>query len=178
MPPTAGTVEVDGLSISDHSLEVRRKIGYLPEMNPLYLDMNVLDYLEYSARLHGMADAADPGEGEGNGRRLRPGGRPPQGHRRALEGVPPARRPRAGDDPRPRGPDPGRADQRPRPEPDRGDPQADPRARDGQRRSSSRRTSCRRCRPPATACSSSTRARSSPTGPPSSCSASSIGRRL
>lgn len=55
IPPTAGTVEIDGLNIFDHSLEVRRKIGYLPEMNPLYLDMNVLDYLEYSARLHGVA---------------------------------------------------------------------------------------------------------------------------
>jgi ABC-2 type transport system ATP-binding protein len=54
MPPTHGTVEVDGLNISDQSLEVRKKIGYLPEMNPLYLDMNVLDYLEYSARLHGL----------------------------------------------------------------------------------------------------------------------------
>lgn len=58
MPPTAGTVEVDGLNIADHSLEVRRKIGYLPEMNPLYLDMNVLDYLAYSAELHGIRGAA------------------------------------------------------------------------------------------------------------------------
>ena len=54
MPPTSGTVEVDGLSIFDQSLAVRRKIGYLPEMNPLYLDMNVLEYLAYSAELHGM----------------------------------------------------------------------------------------------------------------------------
>jgi ABC-2 type transport system ATP-binding protein len=54
MPPTAGTVEMDGLNIHDHSFEIRRKIGYLPEMNPLYLDMNVLDYLEYSAQLHGL----------------------------------------------------------------------------------------------------------------------------
>lgn len=54
MPPTAGTVEVDGLNIFDHSLAVRRKIGYLPEMNPLYMDMNVLDYLAYSAELHGI----------------------------------------------------------------------------------------------------------------------------
>ena len=58
MPPTSGTVEVDGLSIFDHSLEVRRKIGYLPEMNPLYLDMNVLDYLAYSAELHHIKGAA------------------------------------------------------------------------------------------------------------------------
>jgi len=54
MPPTAGTVTVDDCNIADHSLEVRRKIGYLPEMNPLYLDMNVLEYLEYSAQLHKM----------------------------------------------------------------------------------------------------------------------------
>lgn len=53
MPPTSGTVEVDGYSIEEHSLDVRKKIGYLPEMNPLYLDMNVLEYLEYSARLYG-----------------------------------------------------------------------------------------------------------------------------
>ena len=58
MPPTAGTVEIDGLSVFDHSIEVRMKIGYLPEMNPLYYDMNVLDYLDYSARLHGIDNVA------------------------------------------------------------------------------------------------------------------------
>jgi ABC-2 type transport system ATP-binding protein len=60
MPPTSGTVELDGMDILDHSIDVRRKIGYLPEMNPLYLDMNVLDYLEYAAQLHGMARTAIP----------------------------------------------------------------------------------------------------------------------
>jgi len=54
MPPSQGTVTVDGFNIADHSLDVRRKIGYLPEMNPLYLDMNVMEYLEYSAQLHKM----------------------------------------------------------------------------------------------------------------------------
>ncbi|MGA9408491.1 MAG: ATP-binding cassette domain-containing protein [Bacteroidota bacterium] len=54
MPPSAGSVTVDDYDIGDHSLEVRRKIGYLPELNPLYLDMNVLEYLEYSAQLHKM----------------------------------------------------------------------------------------------------------------------------
>ncbi len=49
---------MDGLSIDQHSLDVRRKIGYLPEMNPLYHDMNVLDYLEYSAQLHGLRKGA------------------------------------------------------------------------------------------------------------------------
>lgn len=54
LPPNAGTVEVEGFSIADHSFEVRSKIGYLPELNPLYLDMNVLEYLEYSAQLFGI----------------------------------------------------------------------------------------------------------------------------
>jgi ABC-2 type transport system ATP-binding protein len=58
MPPTSGSVEVDGFDIFQHSLEVRKKIGYLPEMNPLYHDMNVLDYLEYSAQLHGLRGGA------------------------------------------------------------------------------------------------------------------------
>ena len=57
LPPSSGTVEVDGLSIAERSLDVRRKIGYLPELNPLYLDMNVLDYLEYAAQLHGVRGA-------------------------------------------------------------------------------------------------------------------------
>jgi ABC-2 type transport system ATP-binding protein len=57
MPPNAGTVEVDGLDTAREPFEVRRRIGYLPEHNPLYMDMNVLDYLEYSAQLHGL----DPG---------------------------------------------------------------------------------------------------------------------
>lgn len=54
MPQSAGSVEVDGIDTLEHSHEVRRKIGYLPELNPLYLDMNVLEYLEYSAQLHGL----------------------------------------------------------------------------------------------------------------------------
>ena len=54
MPPSAGTVTVNDCDIANMSLEVRRKIGYLPELNPLYLDMNVLEYLEYSAQLHKM----------------------------------------------------------------------------------------------------------------------------
>ena len=47
MPATSGTVEVDGLDVFDHSFEVRKKIGYLPETAPLYPEMNVLEYLEF-----------------------------------------------------------------------------------------------------------------------------------
>jgi len=54
MPPNRGTVEVDGLDTAREPFAVRQRIGYLPEHNPLYMDMNVLDYLEYSAQLHGL----------------------------------------------------------------------------------------------------------------------------
>lgn len=51
MPPTSGSIEVDGLDVEKHSLEVRRRIGYLPEMAPVYQDMNVENYLHYVSRL-------------------------------------------------------------------------------------------------------------------------------
>ncbi|MFQ5799077.1 MAG: ATP-binding cassette domain-containing protein [Bacteroidota bacterium] len=54
LTPTEGTVEIEGLNIRDHETEVRRMIGYLPEQNPLYYDMNVLDYLAYAASLQGL----------------------------------------------------------------------------------------------------------------------------
>jgi ABC-2 type transport system ATP-binding protein len=47
LSPTSGWVDVDGLNIFEHSLEVRKKIGYLPENAPLYSEMNVLDYLHF-----------------------------------------------------------------------------------------------------------------------------------
>jgi ABC-2 type transport system ATP-binding protein len=47
MLPTSGRVEVDGLNTFDHSLEVRKKIGYLPENAPLYNEMSVSDYLSF-----------------------------------------------------------------------------------------------------------------------------------
>lgn len=54
MPPTDGQVMVDNLDAQEHSLAVRRKIGYLPENNPLYTDMSVLDYLTFVQRLRAI----------------------------------------------------------------------------------------------------------------------------
>ncbi|MEA2062391.1 MAG: ATP-binding cassette domain-containing protein [Gemmatimonadota bacterium] len=51
LKPTSGTASVAGYDISDSPLEVRNRIGYLPENCPLYLDMNVVDYLHYIAEL-------------------------------------------------------------------------------------------------------------------------------
>lgn len=57
IPPTDGEVTVCGHSIYDNPLEVRRQIGYLPEHNPLYLDMYVREFLRFSAGLYGLKDA-------------------------------------------------------------------------------------------------------------------------
>jgi ABC-2 type transport system ATP-binding protein len=54
LPPTSGTVEVDGFDVEDKSLSVRKKLGYLPELNPLYYDMTPVDYLDFIAKLDGI----------------------------------------------------------------------------------------------------------------------------
>lgn len=46
-----GEVTVDGLNVKDHGIEVKNKIGYLPEHNPLYLEMYVKEYLKFVAGL-------------------------------------------------------------------------------------------------------------------------------
>jgi len=51
LPPTHGTVEVDGLDVRTGSLAIRSRIGYLPESAPLYADMNVVDYLLFVAEV-------------------------------------------------------------------------------------------------------------------------------
>jgi len=56
IPPTVGSIEVCGIDAVENSIEARRKIGYLPEHNPLYLDMFVLEYLDYTAGLSGVKD--------------------------------------------------------------------------------------------------------------------------
>lgn len=53
--PTRGTAEVAGLDVLSDPLNVRRKIGYLPEVLPLYLDMEVRTYLHFVARARGLS---------------------------------------------------------------------------------------------------------------------------
>lgn len=54
LPATSGEVKINDLNSHDHAREIRRIIGYLPENNPLYLDMYVKEYLEYAAGLYGI----------------------------------------------------------------------------------------------------------------------------
>lgn len=52
IPQTEGKASVCGFDVSEQSLEVRKQVGYLPEHNPLYLDMYVKEYLEFIGGLH------------------------------------------------------------------------------------------------------------------------------
>ena len=55
MPATAGTARVAGFDVFTQADEVRRRIGYMPENNPLHLDMRVREYLKFRARLKGLS---------------------------------------------------------------------------------------------------------------------------
>jgi ABC-2 type transport system ATP-binding protein len=58
MPPTRGKVSLGGYDVVEKSLEVRRRIGYLPETVPLYTEMGVSNYLKYMGTLRGMSPKA------------------------------------------------------------------------------------------------------------------------
>jgi ABC-2 type transport system ATP-binding protein len=59
MPPTSGTATVAGFDIVNESIEVRRRVGYLPETVPLYPDMTVFNYLKFMADLRRLPEAED-----------------------------------------------------------------------------------------------------------------------
>lgn len=55
MPPGSGRVEVSGISVAEHPREAKEKLGYLPENAPLYAGMNVLAFLRYCGKMHGLS---------------------------------------------------------------------------------------------------------------------------
>jgi ABC-2 type transport system ATP-binding protein len=59
MPPTSGKAEVAGYDVVDQSLEVRRRVGYMPETVPLYPDMTVFDYLKFMADLRRVPESEE-----------------------------------------------------------------------------------------------------------------------
>jgi ABC-2 type transport system ATP-binding protein len=58
LPPTSGTATVCGFDVLDQPMEVRRRVGYLPEANPLYFEMYVREYMEFTAGIHGLGKNA------------------------------------------------------------------------------------------------------------------------
>jgi len=60
LPATGGTARIAGFDVFEQSMEVRKRIGYLPEVPPLYPEMTVTDYLTFVARIKGVATAEIP----------------------------------------------------------------------------------------------------------------------
>src|SRR5579862_5527087 len=54
LPPTEGTATVAGFDVQNQSMEVKKRIGYLPETPPLYPEMEVHEYLEFVGRIKGV----------------------------------------------------------------------------------------------------------------------------
>jgi len=57
IPQTEGTVNVCGYDVAKDPMEVRRRVGYLPEHNPLYKDMYIKEYLQFIAKVHSLPNA-------------------------------------------------------------------------------------------------------------------------
>src|SRR5919199_2404807 len=55
LPPTSGRASVAGFDVLEQPMEVKRRIGYLPETPPLYPEMEVSEYLKFVGRLKGIA---------------------------------------------------------------------------------------------------------------------------
>lgn len=57
LDPGSGSVKVDGISVPDHPLKIKKNLGYLPENNPLYPDMYIKEYLLHIAGIYKLTDA-------------------------------------------------------------------------------------------------------------------------
>ena len=57
LEPSSGTIEIDGLEFNTQGLEIKKRLGYLPETLPVYPEMSVADYLDYTAILKGLSGA-------------------------------------------------------------------------------------------------------------------------
>src|ERR1700728_2855280 len=57
MPPSAGTAQVAGFDVLEQPLEVKKRIGYLPETPPIYPEMETAEYLKFVGKLKGLSGA-------------------------------------------------------------------------------------------------------------------------
>ena len=60
MAPTEGSITVEGFKADQNPGEIKKKIGYLPETNPLYTDMAIIDYLGFCAEIQGIIKSEIP----------------------------------------------------------------------------------------------------------------------
>ena len=59
IPATSGEILVSGMPVGTDQLDPKKKIGYLPENNPLYLDMYVREYLDFVARIYKVSNRSE-----------------------------------------------------------------------------------------------------------------------
>ena len=59
LTPTKGTAKICGFDINEQPLEARKRIGYLPEMNPIYEDMDIIEYLNFVAKIRHLEGDVD-----------------------------------------------------------------------------------------------------------------------
>ena len=57
LTPTSGNVYVNDQNIIDDCIDIQKQIGYLPELNPLYFEMKVHEYLKFHAEIRGIKDS-------------------------------------------------------------------------------------------------------------------------
>ena len=60
MAPSNGNITVDDISVNENQSLIKKKIGYLPENNPLYFDMSIVDYLRFTAEIQGVLKSDIP----------------------------------------------------------------------------------------------------------------------
>ena len=89
MPPTRGQVTLADFDVVEQSLEVRRRVGYLPETVPLYTEMPVTGYLKYMGTLRGMKSKQIKNRISEVIDYLPAGGLPQDYHRQTFQGLPP-----------------------------------------------------------------------------------------
>src|SRR5215217_88870 len=82
MAPTSGTITINNLRIDKHSAKIKKNIGYLPENNPLYSDMAIVDYLKFCAEIQGVEKSQVP---ERIKTMIRTCGLNPEKHKRIYE---------------------------------------------------------------------------------------------
>jgi ABC-2 type transport system ATP-binding protein len=61
MAPSNGNITADDISVNENQSLIKKKIGYLPENNPLYFDMSIVDYLRFTAEIQGVSKSDIPG---------------------------------------------------------------------------------------------------------------------
>src|SRR5271169_2159851 len=62
LPPSSGTASIAGFDVLESPMEVKKRIGYLPETPPVYPEMEVIEYLNFVGKLKGISNAQIDGK--------------------------------------------------------------------------------------------------------------------